>query len=122
MSKHAFRAADYLLHMLEATNRALEYAKDSSEEQFFTNQMLQDAVIHNIEIVGEAANNLLQAAPEIAAHYPSIPFAQIYGMRNRISHGYFAVDVEMVWESVQIDLPELREQLTAVLKELHEEK
>jgi uncharacterized protein with HEPN domain len=64
----------------------------------------------------------LQAAPEIAACYPSIPFAQIYGMRNRVSHGYFAVDAEMVWESVQIDLPELQTQLTAVLKELAPEK
>jgi uncharacterized protein with HEPN domain len=122
VNKQAFCADDYLLHMLEATNRALEYAKDSSEEEFLANQMLQDAVVRNIEIVGEAANNLLQAAPEIAARYPSIPFAQIYGMRNRVSHGYFSVDTEMVWESVQIDLPELREQLTAVLKELHEEK
>jgi uncharacterized protein with HEPN domain len=122
VNKHAFRAVDYLLHMLEATDRALKYAEGVSKEKFLEDSMLQDAVIRNIEIVGEAANNLLQAAPEFAVKYPSIPFAQIYGMRNRVSHGYFAVDAEMIWESVQIDLPELQKQLTTVLAELQSEK
>jgi len=51
--------------------------------------MLQDAVVRNIEIIGEAANNLLEVGPEFAARYPSIPFGRIYGMRNRVAHGYF---------------------------------
>jgi uncharacterized protein with HEPN domain len=89
-----------------------------SEEQFVASTIVQDAVIRNIEIIGEAANNLLEAAPEFAARYPSIPFAQIYGMRNRVAHGYFAVSTEMIWDSVQVDLPELREQIVKVLGEL----
>lgn len=79
--------------------------------------ILQDAVIRNIEILGEAANNLLQADPEFAAKHPEIPFAQIYGMRNRVSHGYFAVDVEMIWETVQADVPELRRRILPALDE-----
>ena len=84
--------------------------------------MLQDAVVRNIEIIGEAANNLLEASPEFAARYPSIPFAQIYGMRNRVSHGYFAVSTAMIWDSVQVDIPELRQQIVKVLGELKKEK
>ena len=91
MNKHEFRAKDYLLHMLEATDRVFQYTANVSEEEFSASPMLQDAVIRNIEIIGEAAKNLLQAGPEFAVKYPSIPFAQIYGMRNRVSHGYFAV-------------------------------
>jgi uncharacterized protein with HEPN domain len=118
VNKHEFRAKDYLLHMLEATDRVFQYTANVSEKEFSANPMLQDAVIRNIEIIGEAAKNLLQAGPEFAVKYPSIPFAQIYGMRNRVSHGYFAVSTEMIWDSVQVDLPELRVQIAKVLRDL----
>jgi uncharacterized protein with HEPN domain len=118
VNKHEFRAKDYLLHMLEAADRVLEYTAGVTEEQFVANQMLQDAVVRNIEIIGEAANNLLEVGPEFAARYPSIPFARIYGMRNRVAHGYFAVSTAMIWDSVQVDVPELRGQIAKVLDEL----
>jgi uncharacterized protein with HEPN domain len=120
VNKHEFRAKDYLLHMLEAADRVLQYTSGVNEEEFLANQMMQDAVVRNIEIIGEAANNLLEAGPEFAARYPSIPFAQIYGMRNRVAHGYFAVSTAMIWDSVQVDLPDLRKQIVAVLGELPE--
>ncbi len=91
-----------------------------SREEFFADTLKQDAVIRNIEIIGEATNNLLEADPGIAAKYPSIPFAQIYGMRNRVAHGYFAVSLAMVWDSVEQDIPELREKMAKVLEELRE--
>lgn len=122
MNKHEFRAKNYLLHMLEAADRVLEYTSEMSEEKFNANRMLQDAVVRNIEIIGEAANNLLEVGPEFADKYPSIPFAQIYGMRNRVAHGYFAVHVDMIWDSVQVDIPELRQQLVKVLGELQSEE
>ncbi len=118
MNKHEFRAKDYLCHMLEAADRALEYTAGVSEADFYANQMLQDAVVRNIEIIGEAANNLLEVRPEFAAKYPSIPLAQIYGMRNRVAHGYFAVSTAMIWDSVQVDLPDLRKEIVKVLGEL----
>jgi uncharacterized protein with HEPN domain len=118
MNKREFRAKDYLLHMLEAADRVLKYTAGVSEEQFNANQMLQDAVVRNIEVIGEAANNLLEVGPEFAEKYPSIPFAEIYGMRNRVAHGYFAVHVDMIWDSVQVDIPELRRQIVKVLGEL----
>ncbi len=118
MNKHEFRAKDYFLHMLEAADRILAYSAGVTEGAFFSNQMLQDAIIRNIEIIGEAANNQLEVGPEYAARYPSIPFARIYGMRNRVAHGYFAVSAAMIWDSVQVDLPELRQQIAKVLAEL----
>ena len=121
MSKHGFRAKDYLLHMLEAADQVLEYTAGVTKEQFGANRMLQDPVVRNIEIIGEAANNLLEVGPGFAAKYPSIPFAQIYGMRNRVSHGYFAVSTAMIWDSVQVDVPDLRLQIVKVLGELESE-
>jgi len=104
--------------MLEAADRILSYTAGVTEEAFSANQLLQDAVVRNIGIIGEAANNLLEAGPGFAVRYPSIPFAQIYGMRNRVVHGYFSVSTEMVWDSVQVDVPMLREQIFKVLDEL----
>ena len=77
-------------------------------------------MIRNIEIIGEAANNLLEADFEIAARYPSIPFAQIYGKRNRVAHGYFSISLPMVWDSVEVDIPELCKAMEKVLEELRE--
>lgn len=118
MNRHEFRARDYLQHMLEAADRILGYTDGVTEQNFYSNQMLQDAVVRNIEIIGEAANNLLEIGPEFATRYPSIPFAQIYGMRNRVAHGYFAVSSAMIWDSVRVDVPELRLQIVNVLGEL----
>ncbi len=118
MNKHEFRARDYLLHMLEAADRIMQYTAGESREGFLANDMLQDAVVRNIEIIGEAANNLLEVRPEFAVKYPSIPFAQIYGMRNRVAHGYFAVSAAMIWDTVELDLPDLRREIAAVLGEI----
>ncbi len=118
MNKEDLTAKDFIGHMLEAAERVLQYTNGLSREEFFANSLVQDAVIRNIEIIGEAANNLLEIGPDIAARYPSIPFAQIYGMRNRVAHGYFSVSLPMIWDSVQIDIPELRQQVKKVLGEL----
>jgi uncharacterized protein with HEPN domain len=118
VNKHAFRVEDYLLHMLEAADRVLAYTAGVTKDQFLAAPMIQDATIRNIEIIGEAANNLLQADPEFAEQHPSIPFEQIYGMRNRVAHGYFAVSAEMVWETVAADIPELRAEILRALSDL----
>ena len=118
MSNRPFRVKDYLLHMLEAADRILQYTAGVTKEQFLATPMMQDATVRNIEIIGEAANNLLQADSGFAERHPAIPFAQIYGMRNRIAHGYFAVSAVMVWETVAADIPALRTEILRVLNEL----
>ena len=120
MSKEDLTAGDFVGHILQAADRILDYSKGMSREQFLADTLTQDAVIRNIEIIGEATNNLLEADPGIAARYPAIPFAQIYGMRYRVAHGYFAVSLAMVWDSVQEDIPELRQKIASVLEELRE--
>jgi uncharacterized protein with HEPN domain len=122
MSKEDLTARDFVGHILQATDRILDYTKGMSREEFFSDTLKQDAVIRNIEIIGEATNNLLEADPGITARYPSIPFAQIYGMRNRVTHGYFSVSLPMIWDSVEVDVPELREKMAKVLGELREDE
>jgi len=115
VNKHEDRAKDYLLHMLDALDAILKYTTGVNQEGFFTNQMLQDAVVRNIGIVGEAAKQLLDVAPEFSTKHPEIPFAQVYSMRNRVIHGYATVDPMTVWDSVRVDVPELRKQIGQVL-------
>ncbi len=118
MSKQDLTPRDFVGHILQAADRILDYTAGMSREESFADTLKQDAVIRNIEIMGEATNDLLAADPGIAARYPAIPFAQIYGMRNRVAHGYFAVSLAMVWDSVEEDIPELREKMAKVLEEL----
>jgi uncharacterized protein with HEPN domain len=120
VSEEDLTARDFVGHILEAADRVLHYTKGMSREEFFADTLKQDAVIRNVEIIGEATNNLLEADPSIAGRYPSIPFAQIYGMRNRVAHGYFAVSLSMIWDTVEVDVPELREKIAKVLEELRE--
>jgi uncharacterized protein with HEPN domain len=102
---------------LRLADRIIQYTSGMSREHFFRNSLVQDAVIRNIETIGEAANNLVEIDPGIAAKYPTVPFTQIYGMRNRVTHGYFAVSLPMVWDAVEVDVTELREKIASVLEE-----
>ena len=121
MNKEDLTAKDFLQHILEAANRVLRYTKGMGRKEFSADTLVQDAVIRNVEIIREATNNLLEVAPDIGASYPSIPFAQIRRMRNRVAHGYFAVSLSMIWDTVQVDIPELRQQIAKVLGELQAE-
>lgn len=107
MTREPLRVADYLDHILEAIERIGEYTEDIDELAFLANKMIQDAVLRNIEIIGEAAHNIESTAPAFAARHSEVPWAVIYTMRNRIAHGYFKVDLEIVWRTIQRDLPEL---------------
>lgn len=115
MSK-ALRVPDYLGHILQAIERIGRYTADLDEVGFLRNEMAQDAVIRNIEIIGEASNNILRAAPEFAAQHGDIPWLVMYTMRNRVSHGYDKVDLEIVWRTVQRDLPALYRQVQALIE------
>ena len=122
MNKDDLTAKDFLQHILEAADRVLRYTEGMGRKEFSADTLVQDAVIRNVELIGEAASNLLEVAPGIGDKYPSIPFVQIRGMRNRVAHGYFAVSLSMIWDSVQVDIPELRQQIEKVLGELQAEE
>lgn len=75
-------------------------------------------MIRNIEIIGEAAQNIRRRHPEFAARHPEIPWGGVYGMRNAIAHGYFTVDLDVVWKTVCEELPTLAGQIGALIAEL----
>lgn len=112
------RVPDYLGHILEAIERIERYTEDMSEVMFLDNTLVQDAVIRNIEIIGEASNNIQRVAPEFAAEHDDIPWRVMYTMRNRVTHGYEKVDLEVVWKTVQADLPGLYQQVWEAVQSL----
>lgn len=111
MTRDQQRLADYLAHIIEAIERIDRYTKDVDEVAFLNNQLVQDAVIRNFEIIGEASNNIEKHYPEFAAAHPELPLSFAYQMRNAVAHGYFKVDFEIVWRTIQRDLPRLYRQV-----------
>lgn len=111
----AQRVPDYLAHMLQALERIDRYTQGLDQAAFEADELVQDAVLRNIEIMGEAANNILRAAPDFAAEHSHIPWLVMYTMRNRVSHGYDQVDLEIVWKTLQTDLPRLYAPVRALL-------
>lgn len=115
MSVDSQRLSDYLTHILDAIERIDEYVSDMDEIAFFDNKLVQDAVIRNFEVIGEASNNIEKRFPEFAARHPDLPFSSAYQMRNALAHGYFKVDFDIVWRTIQRDLPRLHERIKKTL-------
>ena len=118
MSRDPLRLRDYLGHILEAIDRIQEYLEDMDEIGFLANRMAQDAVIRNFEIIGEASRNIERVAPEFVAAHPELPLSFAYDMRNILAHGYYKVDLGVVWKTVERDLPYLQEQVSLAVKAL----
>jgi uncharacterized protein with HEPN domain len=108
------RLADYLDHMLEATLQACSYTEGMNKVDFLADKRTQQAVILNLIIIGEAATKLLQGYEDFLARHPDVPWRNMKGMRNRIAHGYFDIDLEVVWETLQTALSALLERLPAI--------
>jgi len=83
---------------------------------FLNNELVQDAVIRNIEIIGEASNNIDKYYQDFAKLHPELPLVFAYEMRNAVAHGYFKVDLEIVWKTIKNDLPVLEQQTKEVLQ------
>ena len=101
------RLHDYLAHIAEAILKIESYVEEMDEVSFLGSPITQDAVLRNIEIIGEASNNIIKKFPSFSNSHPEIPFAIAYQMRNAVSHGYFKVDLEIVWKTISNDLPSL---------------
>ena len=109
--------APYLRHMLDAAVRIAAYLDGVGWEPFEQNLEKQDAVIRQLEILGEAAS---QVSDDLRASQAAIPWPQIIGMRNRLIHGYLAVDIEVVWKTARNRVPEIARQLRHLLEDLGE--
>jgi uncharacterized protein with HEPN domain len=118
MSNTELRVQDYLEHIQLAIERIHRYTEDLDESGFLQNEMVQDAVIRNIEIIGEASNNIRKVDAAFAERHSDIPWIVIYTMRNRVTHAYHNVDLEIVWKTIQGDLPTLHQQITTLHQQL----
>ena len=110
----AGRIPDYLDRMLEAASLACSYIQDMDVNAFTQDKKTQQAVILNLILIGEEAARILRDHEEFAIGHAHLPWRAMKGMRNRIAHGYFEVNLQMVWDTTQTALPMLIQQLCAL--------
>jgi uncharacterized protein with HEPN domain len=116
MTIHPDRADAYLQHILEAIDRATAYAKKAGTFKAFEQDvLLQDGIVRNIGVIGEAAVKIGQSDPELVATYHTVPWRDMQTMRHKLVHDYFDIDLSIVWDTVQRDLPTLAVQVRQVL-------
>ena len=104
-------AHELLEHMREAVGQSLAYAEGLEKDDFLADKRTQQAVILNLIILGEAATRLMDRYPDVAAAHPEIEWRSMRGMRNRIAHGYYDIDLDVVWETVNSALTTLQQSL-----------
>ena len=104
----------YLSNIKECIERIEEYTKGGKEE-FMQNKMIQDAVIRNFEIIGEATKRL---SPELRSQYSDVPWQQMAGLRDVLIHDYLKVNVNLVWQIIEQNLSDLKIQIIAILNDL----
>ena len=105
----------YLRDMLEFCERVAVYATGHNLQALLTDRMRYDAILRNLELIGEAASHV---PDEIRLHATSIPWRQIIGTRNRLAHAYLGIEPETVWLIVTVNVPSLRSQLAVLLTKL----
>lgn len=109
MSKRDWKL--FLMDILECMEKIESYVSGISYEEFLQDAKTKDAVVRNLEVIGEAAN---QIPHEIQKKYEEIPWSQIIGLRHRLIHGYFVVDYDIVWNIMSEELPDLKIKLKKI--------
>ena len=108
-------AATFVEHILECIDLIEEYSEYKTVEEFFDSVQLQDAIIRRIEIVGEAVKNI---SGDLKDKHPEIPWKEIAGMRDILVHEYFGIDLELTWEVVKRDIPDLKKKMLRLKQDL----
>ncbi len=101
----------YVEHILMCISKIYNYTKDINKDKFEREEMVQDAVIRNIEIIGEATKKI---SDNLKSSYLKIPWKEMAGMRDKLIHDYMGVDIDVVWKTIEIDLPELENLLKSI--------
>jgi uncharacterized protein with HEPN domain len=104
--------AVYLTQILDAIGQVEEYVAGFDAEMFLGNRLVQDGVIRQFEIIGEATKNL---SSDLKGSSPHVPWKDIAGMRDKLIHQYFGVDLSAVWETVTQDLPLFKSNISLIL-------
>lgn len=111
----ARRDSDYLDDMRHGIKKVLAHLEGLTKDQFMEDEWVQDATLRNIEIIGEAAKQLSEQTRVLR---PQLRWTELMGMRDRLAHGYFAVNLDVVWNTVREDLPQLLSHVNALQDEL----
>lgn len=110
----ALRLADYLEHMRQAAAQAIGLVENMDKAAFLADCRTQQAVLFNLVVLGEAAGNVLASQAAFAERHTEVPWRSIRATRNRVAHGYFDINLDVVWDTVQTALPRLLSALPAV--------
>jgi uncharacterized protein with HEPN domain len=102
----------YLLHIKDAIERVLPYTAED-KQAFFADPRTHDAVIRNLEVIGKAVKNLSES---LRALHATVPWKRIAGMRDKMIHEYFGVNLQHVWDAVKQELPRLKQEVEAILR------
>jgi len=94
------RLSDYLDHLQQAATDACSFLAGLKKDEFLADKRTQRAVVMSLVIIGEAATKVMDRHPEFAERYPQLPWRSMRGMRNRIAHGYFDINLDVVWDTV----------------------
>ena len=103
----------YLLHIKDSTKWIIELQKQFNKNEFKESRLFQNGVIREVEIIGEASNKL---SKDIKEKYPEVAWIEIIGMRNKVIHEYFGIDLEAVWKTISVDIPDLLEKIEKIIK------
>ncbi|PIZ47825.1 hypothetical protein CO180_03155 [candidate division WWE3 bacterium CG_4_9_14_3_um_filter_41_6] len=98
----------YIHHIIDSTTQISEYLEGLNEAEFRQNRLVQDAVVRQLELIGEACSNLEE---NFRNSHPNIPWMQIIGMRNKLAHEYWDIDLGLIWQTAVSDAPQLKRQL-----------
>ena len=114
------RLLDYLEHLRQAASDACGFIQGLSKEDFLADKRTQNAIVMSLVIIGEAATKVMDRHPEFVAQHPEIPWRNMRGMRNRVAHGYFDINLDVVWDTAQSALPRLLQSLPAIRDDAHD--
>ena len=110
----------FIEDILESIKLIEKYIKNISKENLDNNQKLKDSIVRRLEIIGEAVKNI---PDNFRKKYPEVPWKKIAGLRDIIIHTYFSLDLDITWDIIKKDLPDLKEKMLKIRTELeHEEK
>jgi len=104
--------AVYLRHIVDAIACVQGYLAGVSADRFLANRLLQDGVVRQLQIIGEAARNV---SDDFKNAHPELPWSLMIGIRNRLVHVYFEVNLSIIWDTARIDLPPLRQAIERIL-------